>query len=852
MLSLFAVLFAFGTGIISAQSQTTGALTVNGTFTVPCGVTSVKIKAIGGGGAGGYISTGSTGSGGGGGGAYSEITLSNLDANQEFTYTVGAGGIATNGIANGSPSKVMSKGVFVLEANGGAGASGQTGGSGGSVITGASYTMRTGGNGAIGVKANQGKIAGGGGAAGSSLGNGGNASGSTSGKAVKDPLIKTYGGDGGDGGNTGVNGFIYGGGGGGSTSNELGANGAGGVVVFEYTTPPAPIISVQPSFTGSYCKGTQAQPLKVTATGANLTYQWYKSTNIAGSFEIVSVDGTSSSYTPSTVSAGTVYYYVKVTSNQCASINSDIVMVRVGADNVWDGTKWSETANSNMPGYTAVIAGPYNTANNGAINACNIRVNSNISFTVEGSNGATIQNDISNNGTITVKSGANLIQVNPVGQYTGAATSFIVEREAKALENNYPQKIDFVYWSSPVKAQTFAAFSPKAFAIREYLESSDRFTPTADASFVAAKGYSVWAETDKPGPYDKTYRFIGVPNNGDINIAVKLTANGYNLVGNPYPSNLNFDQLVADNSNTIYNVMYRWKTAGLTATPTNGSKAYVDTNYIVYTGTGSNVIGETGDISVGQGFIIQSKIAGVLNFKNSMRTTTAAKFYDKQVSARDRFWLQLTTPEKMENTLLIGYVDGATDGYDDDFDGESFTLSSDLFYSFLNKTRLIIQGKSPDFKTSDRILLGANLYGKGMHTISLAKAEGRFASSQKIYLKDNKTKTYTDLTAGSYTFDAEAGINDNRFEIVYVAGVLGTDIVTKSKLMVYKESNLLIVRGGKKMKGVEMYDASGRLVKNAPAASDSLEIPIDSFSSGFYILRVNYEDGTVQTKKVLK
>lgn len=1013
MLFLFAVLFAFGTGEISAQSSPQ-ILTGTGTFTVPCGVTSLKIRAVGGGGGGGVVGNAGQGTGGGGGGAYAEITTYPVKPGDTFTYSAGSGGNGTVDNSAGGSTTVSLLGTVVLSANGGGGATGGNPGVG--ATTGTTGDVKFGGgNGFGGSAANIGKSSGGGGGAGSSAGRGNDA---TSIIGATAATGSTYGGKGGDGKENKIVGAVggnYGGGGGGSVG-AAGGNGGPGVVVFEYTVAPAGVITmpatpptvcvntaisfnlstsnvsgavvsglpqgvtgsfqnnvvtiggtptvagtftyvitanncptnsfsgtiiVNPavtagtispantticagstttltsngtgggtwsssnanvatvsstgvvtgkvagtttitytvtgcgsgnktaiatitvnattvitkdpqSFTGSYCNGSSAGALIVEAAGTNLNYEWYKSTNIAGPFVKISVDPTSSSYTPSTASAGTVYYYVKVIGT-CGTLDSKVATVRVGADNVWDGTNWSETGtSSNMPGYTAVIAAAYNTATNGAITACNIRVNSNISFTVDGSNGATIQNDISNNGTITVKSGANLIQVSPAGQYTGAATSFIVEREAKALENNYPQKIDFVYWSSPVKAQTFAAFSPKAYAIREYLESSDRFTPTADASFVAAKGYSVWAETDKPGPYDKTYRFRGVPNNGDINIAVKLAANGYNLVGNPYPSNLNFDQLVADNSNTIYNVMYRWKTAGLTATPTNGSKAYVDTNYIVYTGTGSNVIGETGDISVGQGFIIQSKIAGVLNFKNSMRTTAAAKFYDKQVSVRDRFWLQLTTPEKMENTLLIGYVDGATDGYDDDFDGESFTLSSDLFYSFLDKTRLIIQGKSPDFKISDRILLGANLYGKGMHTISLAKAEGRFASSQKIYLKDNKTKTYTDLTAGSYTFDAEAGINDNRFEIVYVAGVLGTDIVAKSKLIVYKQSNLFIVHGGKKMKGVEMYDVSGRLVKNTAAASDSLEIPIDSLASGLYILRVNYEDGTVQTKKVLK
>ncbi|HNF32926.1 MAG TPA: hypothetical protein PLU51_10990, partial [Bacteroidia bacterium] len=54
------------------NAQTTITYTANGTFTVPAGVTTVKVEAWGGGGAGGGAAPalGNVAAGGGGGGAY--------------------------------------------------------------------------------------------------------------------------------------------------------------------------------------------------------------------------------------------------------------------------------------------------------------------------------------------------------------------------------------------------------------------------------------------------------------------------------------------------------------------------------------------------------------------------------------------------------------------------------------------------------------------------------------------------------------------------------------------------------------------------------------------------------------
>ena len=79
----------------------------------------------------------------------------------------------------------------------------------------------------------------------------------------------------------------------------------------------------------TYCKGAQATPLTVQASGSEpFAYQWYTNTtnNQAGATAIAGATG--NTYTPSTADAGTRYYFVEV-KNDCKTVNSPIVDVKV-------------------------------------------------------------------------------------------------------------------------------------------------------------------------------------------------------------------------------------------------------------------------------------------------------------------------------------------------------------------------------------------------------------------------------------------------------------------------------------------------------------------------------------------
>lgn len=147
---LLFTLFAFFTNQLSAQ--TTETYNASGNWTVPPSVTSVTVQIWGAGGGGGGSSNSGDGGSGGGSGAYVTRIIP-VTAGNNFTYTIGTGGIAGTAAAgtggNGGNS-IITIGGFTLTANGGTGGAGNEGAVGiGGAATGGT-TNTNGNNGVVG------------------------------------------------------------------------------------------------------------------------------------------------------------------------------------------------------------------------------------------------------------------------------------------------------------------------------------------------------------------------------------------------------------------------------------------------------------------------------------------------------------------------------------------------------------------------------------------------------------------------------------------------------------------------------------------------------------------------------
>ena len=514
---------------------------------------------------------------------------------------------------------------------------------------------------------------------------------------------------------------------------------------------------------------------------------------------------------------------------------------------IWNGTTWSNGYPvANQP---AVISGNFTSAGN--LSACSLTVDSAAVVVVSSGD------DFIISGAVTVATGASLTFSNNANLLQAGATNTnsgdIHSQRAATM-----RRLDYVYWSSPVANQNLKAFSPQTVSppvglsrFYEFDESSSTFVSLdpLTTNFATAKGYSLRAPNNFPTAGTlSTFNgeFSGIPNNGDITIGVTHIASGFNLIGNPYPSPIDATSFLSINPGTLY----FW---------THNSLSGTASNYASYNITGgvaavSGGVIPNGTVQTGQGFVFYAATPSTVMFSNTMRDgNNSGQFFRNADSIeRNRIWLNLDSNTEPLNQILIGYVSGATQGFDDSIDGKTAEQVSGIS-TVMNNENYAIQGRALPFATTDVVPMGFKAMTDDTYTISIDHVDGLF-DTQNIYLKDNVTGAIHDLKISSYSFAATTGTDNTRFEIVY-DNLLATQTpkFDTNSVVIFKQNNVLNINAGKvTMKAVKVFDIRGRLVfeqSNINATTTSLTNL--KAEQQVLLVQITADDNSVVTKKVV-
>ncbi len=460
-----------------------------------------------------------------------------------------------------------------------------------------------------------------------------------------------------------------------------------------------------------------------------------------------------------------------------------------------------------------------------------------------------------NVGDISVAAGGSLIVANDANLFQSETAvnsgNIIVKR------NTVIKHLDYTIWSSPVMGQGLQAFSPNTLASRiyDYNTTTDTWQITT-GNFIAGKGVmfrapNLFDDGYYPNAYTYVGEFNGVPNNGDVTMNFSSVGT-YQGVGNPYPSNMDIEEFWMNNPGT--GTLYFWTN---TNAWDNNAGAYVANNWATYSDLGglpaANSTKEPdSSVPVGQGFVVEATGLNSVSFNNDMRTAQSGVFFRTAASDKHRLWLNLSDTSNELNNLLIGYMNGATQGEDLRIDSKMFNYEGSALYSLIDgsQSAYVIQGRSLPFDDFDVVPLGFRAATSSSFTISLANFDGLFAQGQDIFLKDNLTQTQHNLKDGAYTFVSAQGEFTTRFEVVYRSSMdVNVPELDNAWVVYAKDKTFFIETQGFDMKEVVMYDMLGRVVYQSKAEGNSHTIAQEG-ANQVLIIKVITADNQVLTKKV--
>lgn len=521
--------------------------------------------------------------------------------------------------------------------------------------------------------------------------------------------------------------------------------------------------------------------------------------------------------------------------NTCNDFSTAVTAFTVSAPTTttWNGTSWSY--GTPTASVDAIINGNFSTSTNGSFTTKSLTVNSGFTIIVNSGTSLTVSNGITNNAgaaNFIVENNGNLLQTNNATN-TGLIT---VRRNSAPLYRS-----DYTLWSSPVSGQNLRNFSPATLTNRFYIYNPvlgnngnyEAVYPTQNETtytFAQAKGYLIrvpdnhtaYVNSSIPGvSYNGV--FVGIPYNGSYSFPLSNANNGFNLVGNPYPSAISISGLFSSNSNAIDGTIWFWRKRNGVA-----GSGYATTTGLGMTSAQPEVaaMNPNGIISTGQGFFVKVKngaTQSTLNFNNSIRSANTGIFLrngnlealaDSDEAEKHRIWLNLSNETDVISQTLLGYMAGATEGIDYGIEGKYFNDSPVALTSYIDNAEYAIQGRSLPFSPDDIVPLSFKTNVAGTYSIAIDHVDGLFENDQEILLKDNLTAQIHNLKTSSYNFSTESGSFTNRFEIVYRSLLdVETPTINANKIVVYKKNETLYIDSGNYiMDKIELYDVSGRLV----------------------------------------
>ncbi|MFZ4399430.1 MAG: cohesin domain-containing protein [Bacteroidales bacterium] len=502
------------------------------------------------------------------------------------------------------------------------------------------------------------------------------------------------------------------------------------------------------------------------------------------------------------------------------------------ASNAWENmANW----NHGIPGSATNVIIPANKL--AIVNSNNLQCNN---LTIVALGKLTINNtgDLLVNGTMTLQSDAS------------GTASFINNGSLNSVSNIVQRYIpilvseEFHQLSSPVVGQSInTVFSPESQSFYTWKESTASWIPFEDPNFnttnggnifIPGRGYAVSYSSTS------TKNFTGVMNNGTINTALTVTSGtyaGWNLIGNPYPSaidwniNTGFSRNMLENAGSNQSAFWVWN-------PVVGNYGTYITNSISGTNGVSNFINSE------QGFWIKASTAGIFSINNNARIHATQPWLKSASSNTNTLILKVTSSMNTFSDEMILSFDNNNEYGGAEKKFSLYQSAPEIFSSKLNKSWSI--NNLTSIVNNLTVNIGFKPGLDGNFTISAIGCQ----SFGNLVLEDLKTGIQHNLTTNKdYFFQAQTSDFQNRF-ILHFYSIENNDKNKENPHVYYGNKSINIFNPWKSKTDVSINDANGRLIQSFDVKTGKTTHYFNQ-TQGIYIIKIQNEQGVYVEKLVI-
>jgi hypothetical protein len=321
---------------------------------------------------------------------------------------------------------------------------------------------------------------------------------------------------------------------------------------------------------------------------------------------------------------------------------------------------------------------------------------------------------------------------------------------------------------------------------------------------------------------------------------------GWNLLGNPYPSPVDWLASSGWDKSDINDAKYIW----------DGSNSI----YTIFIGGGSpvGINGGTRFIPSNQGFWVQSLVtSGTVSINNATRVgdISGTPDYYKKIEIDYPMVSLLSCSNQYQDEVIIRFIEGTSEGFDFNWDAmKLFSLNPDVpQLSIRSGKQAFALNTLAEIRDDLEIIMYFQCAQSGQYQVKLSPRTNLYPE-MKLYLRDLLTGDMVNLTADStYPFYHQTSNSKDRFRLYFNPShdVLH-NITPETWFTVYSNNNVVTIlkNTSKEVKGsILIYDMLGRpvyqdIINNSQSQGIQLNNP-----SGYYIVTI-FTDKHISNSKV--
>ena len=405
----------------------------------------------------------------------------------------------------------------------------------------------------------------------------------------------------------------------------------------------------------------------------------------------------------------------------------------------------------------------------------------------------------------------------------------------------------YEYISSPIAAALSTIFSSPIHGLWYVDETQNAWVSLFNnpTTMTVMKGYqrsyqTVAAGGTGNGDANQVNNFTGALNTGNKSIPVTFTSgapgvnHGWNLVGNPYPSAIDWNASSGWTKTNVNNAIYFRK---------NGNTyPYVDGS-----GTATNIIPPM------QSFWVRVSATGTLGCNNFVRVHNGTPIYKSTTNNTLELIVTNNDTNSLTDATFIRFRNYATDGFDGQYDAYKMFADNPAYPQLYTRTDSddISINTLSELNGIRNIPLGFKTTVSGQFTINAEMVSSFTDNGNTVYLEDLQTATFQDLSLNN-TYQFSSGVTSglDRFIVHFNPSITNIKEDVSDQVQIYAYNDEIQIKGLEMLEGdVSVYDVLGQVITTKHLSGVTSEVISMKNVSAVYIVRYTTSSQTI-TKRI--